>query len=159
MLAQLMYQIVYYRYFHPLSKFPGPFWGSVTRIWLALQFYWGIEVETEMKLHAKYGPVVRVTPTMLLVQDSMKLPEMYNRQADKSDYYITPSFGPVENILVARDHKKHTQLRKIMAGPYNYTNIKKMEPLVDARVRRWLDRLKAEFVDHAKPVDFTPWTV
>lgn len=54
-LAQLIYQIVYYRYFHPLSKFPGPFWGGVTRIWLALQFYRGVEIETEMKLHAKYG--------------------------------------------------------------------------------------------------------
>jgi hypothetical protein len=33
--ACVVYQIVYYRYFHPLSKFPGPFWGSVTRLWIA----------------------------------------------------------------------------------------------------------------------------
>jgi hypothetical protein len=33
--ARVVYQIVYYRYFHPLSKFPGPFWGSVTRLWIA----------------------------------------------------------------------------------------------------------------------------
>lgn len=48
-------QIIHYHFFHPLAKFPGPFWGGVTRIWLALQFYYGTEVETEMKLHAKYG--------------------------------------------------------------------------------------------------------
>jgi hypothetical protein len=34
-IARVVYQIVYYRYFHPLSKFPGPFWGSVTRLWIA----------------------------------------------------------------------------------------------------------------------------
>lgn len=105
------------------------------------------------------GPVIRVSPTMLLVSDSKKLPEMYNRQADKSDYYITPSFGPVENILVTRDHNKHSQLRKIMAGPYSYSNIKKLEPLVDARVNRWLERLQNEFVSKNIPVEFTPWTV
>lgn len=33
--ARVLYQIVYYRCFHPLSKFPGPFWGSVTRLWIA----------------------------------------------------------------------------------------------------------------------------
>jgi hypothetical protein len=33
--ARVVYQIVYYRYFHPLSRFPGPFWGSVTRLWIA----------------------------------------------------------------------------------------------------------------------------
>lgn len=35
LVARAVYQIVYYRYFHPLSKFPGPFWGSVTRLWIA----------------------------------------------------------------------------------------------------------------------------
>lgn len=178
---QFVAQIINYHFFHPLAQFPGPFWGGVTRIWIALQFYWGTELETQQKLHAKYGncyfpsllpiqrnhglicgilgPVIRVTPTMLLVSDSKKLPEMYNRLADKSDYYISPSFGPVENILVTRDHNKHTQLRKVMAGPYSFSNIKKMEPLVDARVSRWLERLQTEFVDKNKPVDFTPWTV
>jgi hypothetical protein len=33
--ARVSYQIVYYRYLHPLSKFPGPFWASVTRLWIA----------------------------------------------------------------------------------------------------------------------------
>lgn len=34
-ITRVVYQIVYYRYIHPLSKFPGPFWGSVTRLWIA----------------------------------------------------------------------------------------------------------------------------
>lgn len=96
---------------------------------------------------------------MLLVSDSMKLPDMYHRHADKSDYYITPSFGPAENILVTRDHKKHSQLRKIMAGPYSFSNIKKLEPLVDVRVNRWLTRLREEFAVGQKAFNFTEWSV
>lgn len=117
------------------------------------------DLYTALTFVGTIGPVIRVTPTMLLVQDSTKLPEMYTRRADKSDYYITPSFGPVENILVTREHGKHAHLRKIMAGPYSYTSIKKMEPLVDVHVQRWLERLQSEFVDKDMAVDFTPWTV
>lgn len=32
---QSIYQVVYYRFFHPLARFPGPFWGSITRLWTA----------------------------------------------------------------------------------------------------------------------------
>ena len=34
---KFVYQIVHYRFFHPLSAFPGPFWASVTRLWIAKQ--------------------------------------------------------------------------------------------------------------------------
>jgi hypothetical protein len=54
-IIQFAAQIVYYHFFHPLAKFPGPFWGGVTRIWIALHFYWGTELETELELHKKYG--------------------------------------------------------------------------------------------------------
>lgn len=32
---RILYQFVHYRFFHPLSAFPGPFWASVTRLWIA----------------------------------------------------------------------------------------------------------------------------
>lgn len=32
---RVVHQIIHYRWFHPLSKFPGPFWASVTRLWIA----------------------------------------------------------------------------------------------------------------------------
>jgi hypothetical protein len=28
-----IYQIIHYRFIHPLKEFPGPFWATVTRIW------------------------------------------------------------------------------------------------------------------------------
>lgn len=30
-LWNIAYQVVHYRFFHPLAKFPGSFWGSITR--------------------------------------------------------------------------------------------------------------------------------
>ena len=52
---RFLYQIVYYRFFHPLSAFPGPFWGSVTRLWIAWHNLRETEVPTVHALTKKYG--------------------------------------------------------------------------------------------------------
>jgi hypothetical protein len=50
-----LYQIICYRFFHPLRKFPGPFWGSVTRLYIAYHNFFGHEPELLAELHKKYG--------------------------------------------------------------------------------------------------------
>lgn len=52
---KFLYQIVYYRFFHPLSVFPGPFWGSVTRLWIAWHNMNETELPTVYELTKKYG--------------------------------------------------------------------------------------------------------
>jgi hypothetical protein len=49
------YQIIYYRFFHPLSRFPGPFWGSVTRLWIAWHNLQETEVPTVYELTKEHG--------------------------------------------------------------------------------------------------------
>lgn len=53
--VKILYQFAYYRYFHPLSIFPGPFLGSFTRLWIAYHNYRSTELELEYALHKKYG--------------------------------------------------------------------------------------------------------
>jgi hypothetical protein len=62
---KVLYQIVYYRFLHPLSKFPGPFWGSVTRLWITYHNVKEDECHTFRELHRKYGeiPLRSQTPT------------------------------------------------------------------------------------------------
>lgn len=150
------YQIIYYRYFHPLRHFPGPFWASVTRLWIAYHNIKADECEVELALHRKYGPVLRVTPTLLLVSDATKLPEVYNRQSNKSNHYITGSFGKTESLFNMREHKHHAHFRKIAAGPYSFSNVRKMEGLVDDRIQQWTDKLEEVFGDGSR-FDFAPW--
>lgn len=54
-ISKFVYQIVYYRCFHPLSVFPGPFWASVTRLWIAKQNLAETEYLTVYGLSKKYG--------------------------------------------------------------------------------------------------------
>ena len=52
---RLVIQSVYYRFFHPLSKFPGPFWASISRLWIAYHNLKEDELYLILKLHQQYG--------------------------------------------------------------------------------------------------------
>lgn len=54
-LFNFAYQIVYYRFLHPLRNFPGPFWASVTRLWITYHNVKGDEPTTFQDLHRRYG--------------------------------------------------------------------------------------------------------
>ena len=51
----ILYQVVYYRFCHPLKDFPGPFWASTTRLWIAYHSLKGDEHTLLWELHQKYG--------------------------------------------------------------------------------------------------------
>ena len=65
LVSRVLYQIVYYRFFHPLSKFPGPFWASVTRLWIAYHNIKEDEPYVEHELHKKYGMRPSITSNAL----------------------------------------------------------------------------------------------
>ncbi|MCJ1298322.1 hypothetical protein MMC08_001111 [Hypocenomyce scalaris] len=152
-------QLIYYRFFHPLRKFPGPFLASVTRAWIGWHCYQQTELETIYKLHEKHGPVLRITPTLLLVSDSTKLPLIYHRLANKSDHYVTGAFGRDESVFNMKEHRTHAKFRKHIAGPYSFTNIKKMEPLIDCRMQEWVDVMSDQFEKTGKSFDLCDWAV
>ena len=55
MYLALVSHVVKNRYFHPLSKFPGPFWGSITNLYCSLMILTGESQKTEFDFHKKYG--------------------------------------------------------------------------------------------------------
>ncbi|KAL2864829.1 cytochrome P450 [Aspergillus lucknowensis] len=156
---KFLYQIVYYHFLHPLSAFPGPFWGTVTRLWIAWHNVNETELPTVYELTKKYGPVVRITPSMLLVSDPTKLPEIYHRNADKTGHYITGAFGETESMFNMRSHKTHASFRKHAAAPYSFSNVKRMEPLIDLRILDWINKLEEKYVRTGDVFDFSWWAV
>lgn len=55
--------------FHPLAKFPGPFWAGVTPWWKTYEEVWkGTSLYHKYEgLYAKYGPIIRVSPNEVCI--------------------------------------------------------------------------------------------
>jgi hypothetical protein len=60
--ACLSAYIIYQRFFHPLASVPGPFWASLTRLWITKHSWDGDMHRTMIALHEKHGPIVRNGP-------------------------------------------------------------------------------------------------
>ncbi|KAK6810713.1 hypothetical protein RU639_013508 [Aspergillus parasiticus] len=111
--AILALGIIRRRYFHPLSRFPGPFLGSVTSLY---QTYWHVHPNKTLhdaELHKKYGPIVRYSPNGLIVNDPALLPVIYNRRANKTDFYA-PVFD-THSTFTRKDYREHVASRKAIS--------------------------------------------
>ncbi|KAF8456860.1 cytochrome P450 monooxygenase [Kalaharituber pfeilii] len=155
----LIGHIIKNRYFHPLSKFPGPFWASVSNLYCSLMILTGKSQEMEFDYHKKYGPIVRIAPNLLVVSDPRMLPVIYQRKADKTDFYITGTLGKgPESVFNVRAHQEHYHVRKRLAAAYGLRATKGMENLVSERIVEWTAQLGRLFADTGNVLDFSMWS-
>lgn len=80
-LAFIVGFIVKRRYLSPLRRFPGPFWASVTRWWLVRQVFEGKHEHNMLRLHAKYGPIVRISPFEVAINDPEAAKAIYGHNS------------------------------------------------------------------------------
>ena len=55
--------------FDPLREVPGPCLARFTRLWYFIEIYKGGFELTEIELHKKYGPIVRIAPHEYSIDD------------------------------------------------------------------------------------------
>lgn len=131
-LLALVSKGIYNRYFHPLSRFPGPFWGSVTDFYLA---YVISSVPTlGLELHQKYGEctrpilhflnhkanafpgrIIRIAPNLLSFSDPNLLPVVYHRWANKTPWYSNWLFENACPMFQTLSYKEHAARQKLVA--------------------------------------------
>lgn len=79
--------IIYRLTLHPLARFPGPELAAVNR-WY--EFHWDVVHPGKLvfklqRLHEKHGPIVRITPRELHIQDSDFYDKLYAPRGRKPD--------------------------------------------------------------------------
>ncbi|KAM3556481.1 hypothetical protein ARSEF4850_005516 [Beauveria asiatica] len=138
--------VVYRRWLHPLSHFPGPFIASVSGLY---QTYWNFQPnfqENFTHLHEKYGPVVRYSPNGIIFSDYELLSVAYGRRADKSDFFAA-NFD-TDATFNRKYYEDHVMFKKAIATAYSDSNLRLFESGMDKLILSWLNLLQSTTQRH-----------
>ena len=137
-------------YYGPLSKFPGPKLNAAS-IWpYALTIANGNDNTDIPALHARYGPVVRISPRHLPYAsgaDAFKV--VYGPGSSKRRLFKDTQFygRPVNKVhsLVTADDAEHSRQRKVLSRAFSDRAVKEQEPLF----RKWAALLERKLKEVA----------
>ncbi|OJD29667.1 cytochrome p450 family protein [Diplodia corticola] len=139
-----VFTCVYRRYFSPLAKYPGPFWASVTDLWLVWLHFQPDHHHRLVKLHNQYGPVVRLKPNKLSISSPEAFRIIYGagNGFPKSDFYSVFAGTRPFDLFAQQDERIHGQQRRLVATAYTLETMKSLEPYVNTTIHVLLDKLR-----------------
>ena len=105
------------------------------------------------KLHAKYGPVIRINPWELHVKDPDSYDKIYTGPGTKRDRWSwTLSGTGVEgSIFATLSHDLHRRRRQPMSTFFSKANVQALEPMIQGKIDLMLKRLES-FKGSGQPV-------
>ena len=118
------------------------------------------------KLHARYGPVVRVAPDELTFTDPAAWKDVYAHRSTKGGHgtmsqpakdrvFYTASENVPDNIINA-SNEKHALWRRTMAPSFSEAKMREQEPLIDKYIRLLIQRLTEEAA-RGEAANLTSW--
>lgn len=137
---------IYRLYLSPIAHIPGPRLAAFT--WL-YEFYYDIVLGGQytfqiVRLHERYGPIVRINPAEVHVGDPDFYPEVYasgTRRRNKWRFY-TRQFGADDSALSTIDHDVHRARRAAVAPFFSTQSVRRLQPVLEERVDALLHRLR-----------------
>ncbi|KAL1641275.1 hypothetical protein SLS58_006177 [Diplodia intermedia] len=141
-LAYVIISAVYNVYFHPLRKFPGPWFSAATSLPRILGRVRGIEPYHLQWLHDTYGDVVRVSPNELSYTTAGAWKDIHGHGAPVTkdlDHYGPPSTG-TKGLFLA-DEGDHGRQRRIFSHAFSDRALKDQEPLFRGYVELLIAKL------------------
>ena len=137
-------------FFHRNSHIPGPKLAAVTYYYQSYYDFFPHQGQFIFKLeqlHAQYGPIVRIGPDEIHVNDARFYKEMYGSSTHRRDkspiWYWMNGLGAVgdQSMFITLDHDHH-RLRKAGLGTYfSKRKVQELEPRVREKVLLLRQRL------------------
>ncbi|KAI1107412.1 cytochrome P450 [Jackrogersella minutella] len=107
-------------YISQLRHVPGPRLAAISSLWLDSRYYNETAVPLIRSLHAKYGPIVRVGPNEVAIDDPKQLSTIYGVRSTftkPSTALLFQNYG-FPNIFSAVTREEHRQRKKHVAKVY-----------------------------------------
>ncbi|KAK1220243.1 hypothetical protein PQX77_017008 [Marasmius sp. AFHP31] len=153
LVIRLVFGVVYRLGFHPLVGFPGPKLAALTHYYRA--YYEVLQrggwLDQLKVLHAKYGPVIRVSPDEL----HFSTPGTWNELSrfPKDGRWYTQTLSPGPESLTAVSDPQEASKRRARFGPYfSRKAVLELESTIQNNVDKLVDKI-ASYVSSQQPVD------
>ncbi|KAH8803014.1 cytochrome P450 [Xylogone sp. PMI_703] len=148
--AVILYTIskVFYRlYLSPLSTIPGPKLAVATHLYAFYHdvvrqglYIWEIE-----DMHKQYGPIVRISPDEIHVNDPEFIDQLYGgpgKRRNKGQRTIN-GLSASPTVLGSQNHDLHKSRRAAVSPFFSKQNIRRLDPTIDNVLARIFDQLDA----------------
>ncbi|KAI1087607.1 putative cytochrome P450 [Rostrohypoxylon terebratum] len=144
---------------NPLAKIPGPWYTK----WTILPFKYltitGKRPTWVHALHGKYGPVVRISPIEVSIQDPKAVQQIYSikNEFHKSSWY--EAFIPgLPSVFSTTDIEYHRRHRRLLASEISESGLVAHRHTVDSKVRLTIERM-AEEMEERGATDVYRWAL
>jgi cytochrome P450 len=137
---------IYRLWISPLAQFPGPKLAALT-MWY--EFYYDSFLEGQYtfqiaEMHRKYGPIVRISPFELHIDDPEYYDVLYSRDKPRNkSLHLTGMFGAPASAFGSVDHRRHRIRRQPMNPFFSQQRIRKLEPMLRAMVMKLCSGIRA----------------
>lgn len=128
-----------------LKKLKSPsIWAPLTNIWIA---YFNIRHIRFLKVHdahKKYGPVVRLGPSLVSISDPQAIKEIHGHGTNiiKDVFYDIANPNVHQSMAETRSNNLHHKKRKILSHIFSATKVQEvMEPLVQLKTQQLVDAM------------------
>ncbi|KAF3808507.1 Cytochrome P450 monooxygenase sdnH [Colletotrichum gloeosporioides] len=138
--------IVYRLYLSPLAKFPGPKIAAATSWYESFWDLWNAQFPEVVKnMHEKYGPIVRINPRELVIQDADFYSQLYVPGGKRRTHTIMgmrAGLGMSDAIATTSQHELHHMRRKAVEGFFSKQSVTRMESRIHHEARRLDEKLR-----------------
>ncbi|KAL5335406.1 cytochrome P450 [Aspergillus crustosus] len=156
-------RIVYNLTFHPLAKIPGPRSWAATRFPFIRGLVTGRIIYDFQKIHARYGPIIRVAPNEVTLANpnawDIFQPRKNRAYFPKYPLWWSPP-GISDSITATVNPEKHARMRRQLSPSFTSRALREQEPFVHKYVNLLVDRLSdlaKAGEDSTTEVNMTPW--
>ncbi|KAL4936215.1 hypothetical protein BDV06DRAFT_233628 [Aspergillus oleicola] len=144
---------------NPLSALPGPEITKWTDFMLKYYTVLGRRPRYVHALHERYGPIVRISPTVVDISDIPAAREIHRIASPflKSPWYRLLNRKDGESIFSTTDPEYHRRHRRLLSSPLSDVNLRTVEPLVQSQIQLAISRIREEGLSHRGAADIYKW--
>jgi cytochrome P450 len=154
---------IYNLFLHPLRSYPGPVFDRVSRLPYCYRVLKGTYPFDILKLHEKYGPVVRVAPDELAFADAAAWKDIVGHHpqgeefAKWSKFYRPVAEAGGANDIVFSGREEHGQLRRQIAHGFSDRAMRDQQPLIGKYIDLLINRLHEKSGNGSVALNMADW--